>query len=229
MTPIEYKNQYMGTISLASEYVKYKANTAEENAKLFEQYEKTKDPAIREALILGNLKIALKVAYNYISPDAAYDFNDIIQIAVLGLFKSIDTFDYRKGYAFSTYSMKVITSQINLLFRRFKYTKLIISLNETIAYNDNNESITLNDVIVDEDTNIEEDVEHVIMCSLIEPELNYLTEKERNIIIDKFGLYENKPLLQRELAAKYGYTQGYISRIIANAITKLRIRLLSTI
>lgn len=226
---IEYKKWLMATSPLAKEYGKYKANTAEENTKLFEQYAETNDPTIREAIILGNLKIAMKVAYKYISPDAAYEFDDILQVAVLGLIKAIDTFDYHKGYAFTTYGMKVIASQINILFRRFKYTKLIISLDETIAYNEKSEGLTIGEIVVDENTNIEEDVEHIVMWSLIESELDCLTEKERNIIIDKFGLYGNDPLLQRELAVKYNYSQGYICRIIANAIKKLKIRLLSTI
>lgn len=226
---IEYKKWLMATSPLAKEYAKYKANTAEENAKLFEQYAETNDPTIREAIILGNLKLAMKIAYKYISPDAAYDFDDILQVAVLGLIKAIDTFDYQKGYTFTTYGMKVIASQINILFRRFKYTHLIMSLDESVAYNDKGESLTIGEIVVDENTNIEEDIEHIVMCSLIEPELNYLTEKERNIIIDKFGLYDNKPLLQRELAVKYNHSQAYICRIIARAIKKLRVRLLSTV
>lgn len=226
---IDYKKYLMATSLLGKEYGQYEANTAEENAKFFEQYAKTNDPAIREALILGNLKLAMKVAYKYISPDSAYDFDDILQVAVLGLIKAIDTFDYRKGYTFTTYGMKVILSQINILFRRFKYTKLIISLDETIAYNDKGEGLTIGETVVDENTNIEEDIERIVMYSLIESELDCLTEKERNIIIDKFGLYGNEPLLQRELAVKYNYSQGYICRIIAGAIKKLRIRLLSTV
>lgn len=226
---IEYKKWLMTTSPLAKEYAKYKANTAEENAKLFEHYAETNDPAIREAIILGNLKLAMKIAYKYISPDAAYDFDDILQVAVLGLIKAIDTFDYRKGYTFTTYGMKVIASQINILFRRFKYTHLIMSLDESVAYNDKGESLTIGEIVVDESTNIEEDIEHIIMCSLIKPELDYLTEKERNIIIDKFGLYDNKPMLQRELAVKYNHSQAYICRIIARAIKKLRVRLLSTV
>lgn len=226
---IEYKKYFMATSSLAKEYGKYKANTAEENAKLFEQYAETNDPAIREALILGNLKIAMKIAYRYISSDAAYDFDDILQVAILGLIKAIDTFDYRKGYTFTTYGMKVIASQINILFRRIKYAGLILSLDAHIAYNEKGEGLTAGEILVDENINIEDDVERVIMCSLIESELNCLTEKERNIIIDKFGLYCNKPLLQRELAVKYNYSQGYICRILAGAINKLRDRLLSTV
>lgn len=226
---VDYKKYLMTTNTLAKEYGKYKAYTSEENQELFIQYHESKDPKIREKLILGNLKIAMKIAYKYISPDAAYDFDDILQVAVIGLIKSIDTFDYTKGYKFSSYAGKVISSQINMIWRKSKYLNLIISLETPIMSSDKSENITIADTLVDENTNIEKDVEHIVMCSLIESELDYLTEKERNIIIDKFGLYEHKPMLQRELAVKYGYSQGYICRIIASALSKLRVRLLSTI
>lgn len=226
---IEYKKSFMANNCLADEYGAYKSNTAEENTKLFKKYAETHDPAIREEIILGNLKLALKIAHKYISPDAAYSFEDIIHTAVLGLITAVDTFDYRKGYTFTTYGMKVITSQVNMIFRRFKYTNLIMSLDDPIRYDSDGNYLTIGDTIVDDRTNIEEDVEHVIMCSLIKSELDYLTEKERAIIIDRFGLNGNAPLKQRELSVKYGHSQPYICRIISNALKKLKVRLLSTI
>lgn len=147
----------------------------------------------------------------------------------LGLITAVDTFDYRKGYTFATYGMKVIASQVNMLFRRFKYTNLIMSLDDPIRYDSDGNYLTIGDTIVDDRTNIEEDVEHVIMCSLIKSELDYLTEKERAIIIDNFGLNGNEPLKQRDISVKYGYSQPYVCRIISNALKKLKVRLLSTI
>lgn len=79
---IEYKKSLMANNYLANEYDAYKSNTSEDNAKLFKKYAETNDPAIREEIILGNLKLALKVAHKYISPDAAYGFEDIIHTAV---------------------------------------------------------------------------------------------------------------------------------------------------
>ena len=82
-----------------------------------------------------------------------------------------------------------------MLWRRFKYLSLILSLDAPINMSDTN-GIILRDILIDRDTNIEMDVEYSIMRTLIESELDCLSERDKNIIIDRFGLNNTIPLTQ---------------------------------
>ncbi|HXH27205.1 MAG TPA: RNA polymerase sigma factor RpoD/SigA [Candidatus Acidoferrum sp.] len=59
--------------------------------------------AAREALVMGNLRLAIHVALKYRNP--YLDLMDLIQEGNIGLFKAAEKFDVRKGYRFSTYAM----------------------------------------------------------------------------------------------------------------------------
>lgn len=49
-----------------------------------------------------------------------------------------------------------------------------------------------------------------------------LTDREKQIVIYRYGLYGNRPRTQRELAAEYGISRSYVSRIEKKALCKLR-------
>ena len=49
-----------------------------------------------------------------------------------------------------------------------------------------------------------------------------LTERERTVLIMRYGLYNGREYTQREVAAKLGISRSYISRIEKNALLKLR-------
>ena len=51
---------------------------------------------------------------------------------------------------------------------------------------------------------------------------NVLSEREKNIIIMRYGLYCIKPQTQREVAKKLGISRSYVSRIEKSALEKLR-------
>ena len=73
------------------------------------------------------------------------------------------------------------------------------------------------------------DVEYSIMRTLIESELDCLSERNKNIIIDRFGLNNTIPLTQQKCAEKYGISQASICRIVLKSLKIIRTKLLSTI
>lgn len=210
-------------------YSNCKALTKETNLELFKKWHDEDDESAREKIILGNIKFVIKIASKYISLDSAISPDDLLQIGIVGLIKAVDTFDYRKGYSFTTYASRVISTTLNMLWRRFKYLPLIMSLEEPVTSDKDGNSLSLSDMIVDESIDLENDVIMRIMETLIEPELDYLTELEGSILIDRFGLFGHKPLSQVECGEKYKFSQSYICRITQKAIEKMRIRLLSTV
>ena len=50
---------------------------------------------------------------------------------------------------------------------------------------------------------------------------NILTEREKTIIIGRFGLFGSKEMTQNELAAKLNISRSYVSRIERHALNKL--------
>ena len=202
--------------------------TKDENQELFIQWHDNNDESARDKIILGNIKFAISISVKYISIDPAYDSDDLLQIAIIGLIKAVDSFDYTRGYSFTTYSRRIIANELNMLWRRFKYLPLILSLDAPINSLDTN-GIILRDILIDRDTNIEMDVEYSIMSTLIESELDCLSERDKNIIIDQFGLNNTIPLTQQKCAEKYGISQASICRIVLKSLKIIRTKLLSTI
>ena len=202
--------------------------TKDENQELFIQWHDNNDESARDKIILGNIKFAISICVKYISIDPAYDSDDLLQIAIIGLIKAVDSFDYTRGYSFTTYSGRIIANELNMLWRRFKYLPLILSLDAPINTSDTN-NIALRDILIDRDTNIEMDVEYSIMSTLIESELDCLSERNKNIIIDRFGLNNTIPLTQQKCAEKYGVSQASICKIVLKSLKIIRTKLLSTI
>lgn len=88
--------------SYLNEISKYPLLTAEEELKLAKAYKQDGDIKARDKLVNSNLRLVVNNAKKYINK--GLDFLDLIQEGNLGLMRSIEKFDYTKGYRLSTYS-----------------------------------------------------------------------------------------------------------------------------
>ena len=82
---------------------------------LFNKYSKTKDRALRDELIEKNLYIAEILAKKFMNKGIEYD--DLFQVASLGLVLAIDRFDVSKGFEFSSFATPTIVGEIKRYFR----------------------------------------------------------------------------------------------------------------
>lgn len=76
----------------------------DEQKKLFWEYRKSKDPALRERLTNANLPLVVKLAKDYSARDRRFRMEDLISVGNMGLLRAIDEFDPSKGFMFSTYA-----------------------------------------------------------------------------------------------------------------------------
>lgn len=205
---------------------KKSANTVE-NLLWFKKWHETNDDSYREKIILGNMKLVLHITSKRIAQDYAVDADDLLQIGIEGLIKAVDSFDYQKGYSFTSYASRVISNELNMKFRKMKYLKMIISLDQLIDSTDEDNTLTFDEVIKDPNADFEDDIMHMTMLSLMESALDCLDEKRRNIIIDYFGLYGHKALGQEGTAKKYNYSGGNICKHKQKALKMMKINLLS--
>ena len=116
MADLEYTEEsYQDTDSLSaylSEIGRYKLLTGEETTELFKKIEKGDREAYNE-VVVHNLKLSVKFAKQI---KQTYKSNvpmlDLIQAGNMGLMRAVDKFDYRRGYAFSTYAIWWIRQSI---------------------------------------------------------------------------------------------------------------------
>lgn len=179
--------------------------------------------AAREKLICHNMRLVAHVIKKYY---ANYDYqDDLISIGTIGLIKGINSFDSTKGVKLATYAARCIENEILMHFRTAKSKQQYILLGEAIDCDSEGNPLTIMDVISD-NINIEEDIEQKIKAEkAIDLISKIQNEREKLIIINRFGLFGNTPLTQREVAKKLGISRSYVSRIEKRVLEKLRAEL----
>ena len=176
----------------------------------------------REILIERNLRLVAHIAKKYQNVDE--DMEDLISIGCIGLIKAIDTFDAGKG-RLATYACRCIDNELLMLLRSKKKISKEVSLFEPIGQDKEGNEIQLVDVIEQRQTDIVESIELAQnkkrLFVLLE---EGLTEKERTILIMRYGLNGKPDATQNEIGAKLGISRSYVSRIEKKALQKLRER-----
>jgi RNA polymerase sporulation-specific sigma factor len=194
------------------------ALSREEEKECFEKCKKGDEKA-REKLINHNLRLVAHIVRKYYT--ASKNTEDLISVGTIGLIKAIDSFNDENGARFATYGAKCIQNEILMLFRSQKKLGCEVSLNDTIDIDKDGNSLTYIDIISTDDT-IAEDIDKKIK---INKALTYikehLSDREKQIIIMRYGLGGTQAYAQREVAEKLGISRSYVSRIEKYALEKI--------
>src|SRR5215510_11613365 len=89
---------------------------------LFQRYHACRDPALRDHLVTRYLPMARRIARAYARRQARVPFEDLEQVASIGLIKSVDRFDPASGAAFVAFAEPTIRGEIFRHFREFTWT-----------------------------------------------------------------------------------------------------------
>lgn len=174
----------------------------------------------REILIERNMRLVAHIAKKYQNVDE--DMEDLISIGCIGLIKAVDTFDAGKG-RLATYACRCIDNELLMLLRSKKKTSREVSLFEPIGQDKEGNEIQLVDVIEQRQPDIIESMELVQNKKKLFALLGErLTDKEREILIMRYGLNGKPEATQSEIGAKLGISRSYVSRIEKKAVQKLR-------
>ena len=177
--------------------------------------------AAREELILHNLRLVSHIVRKYYSSVKNQD--DLLSIGSIGLIKAVDSFDEKNGVRFATYASKCIQNEILMYFRSRKKLSNEVSINDTSDVDRDGNPLTYIDVISVEDNTDEELARKILSGKALQLVKAVLTEREREIIALRYGLFGVKnPLTQREVALKLGSSRSYVSRLEKGALEKLR-------
>lgn len=179
---------------------------------------KQKDKEARNKLIEHNLRLVAHLVKKY---DTKEETEDLISIGTIGLIKGIDSFDVDKGLKLTTYISKCIENEILMALRKNK-NQPTISLDDAIGQDKDGNLIRLFEVIQDNDQI--DVIDHMTknrQKQILYEALNQLDDVEREILIQRYGLYHQQPKTQKEIAQFYNISRSYVSRIEKRAFIKL--------
>ena len=195
-----------------------KALNAEEEKECFEK-SKNGDEEARAKLIEHNLRLVAHIVRKYYY--SSKNTEDLISIGTIGLIKAIDSFDNGNGARFATYAARCIQNEILMFFRSQKKLGYEVSLNDTIDIDKDGNPLTYIDIVCTEDT-IAEDIDKKIK---INKALNFiknnLDEREKTILIMRYGLGNTRVYTQKQIAEKLNISRSYVSRIEKSALQKI--------
>lgn len=179
----------------------------------------TGDLESRNKLIEHNLRLVAHIVKKF---DSKYsDTDDLISIGTIGLIKGIDTFVPEKNAKITTYCARCIENEILMYFRKAnKYSK-DISINESIGFDKEGNEIAIQDVLKTENIDFCDEIDLKDNISALYKYMDVLTAREKEIIINRYGLDGKDEETQKNISKKMGISRSYVSRIEKRALTKL--------
>ena len=192
----------------------------QEEEKMWLQKMSEGDEEARNILIERNLRLVAHVSKKYATTNV--DQDDLISIGTIGLIKGINSFKLEKGSKLSTYASRCIDNEILMYLRSTKKLNAEVYLNEPIGKDKDDNVVTLQEVLENNERNIEDEVDLKIKIKLLYEKIKeVLKDREKTIIELRFGLDGHKPKTQHEIADMMGISRSYVSRIETKAISKL--------
>ena len=180
------------------------------------------DKEARNKLVEHNLRLVAHIIKKYYGTQSEQD--DLVSIGTIGLIKAVDTYDMNKNIRLSSYASRCIENEILMHFRNAKKSAQDISLNETIDTDKDGNPLTLLDIMAVDD-NIIDTLDLKFNSSKLGQYINeVLDEREKRIIILRYGLNGNEPMTQKNVAKLLNISRSYVSRIETRALKILKKR-----
>lgn len=177
------------------------------------------DKEARNTLIERNLRLVAHIVKKFENKTMSQD--DLISIGTIGLIKGIDSYNDTKKTKITTYAARCIENEILMYFRSNKKRECDVSLNDSIGFDKDGNEINLIDVLKDSTTDFAEVIHTKDNIKDLSIYLNLLNEREKEIIIKRYGLLNKREKTQKEIAKELGISRSYVSRIEKRALTKM--------
>lgn len=175
----------------------------------------------KEILIERNLRLVAHIVKKYQNTDV--ENQDLISIGTIGLIKAILSYDTNKNSKLATYAAKCIENELLMMLRSKRKFAREVSIYEPIGTDKEGNEISLLDILKQEQPDIVEEMDNRENISQLQDIINVcLNQREKEIILLRYGLITGKEVTQREIGEYYGISRSYISRIEKKALLKLR-------
>ena len=176
------------------------------------------DLEARNRLVEHNLRLVAHIIKKYYT--TADNQDDLISIGTIGLIKAVNTFRPDKNIRLATYASRCIENEILMFFRSQRKLQGEVSLSDTIE-TDGGDPLYLLDVVGVDDTMLSDLQDKDNRLRVRKAVAECLTDREADIIRRRYGLDGHTPHTQRQVAALYGISRSYVSRIEKRALEKL--------
>ena len=178
------------------------------------------DKEARQKMINGNLRLVLSVVQKFTGRGENLD--DLFQVGCIGLIKAINTFRADKNIKLATYASRCIENEILMFLRKNSSQRTEVSFDEPLNTDWDGKELLLSDVLGTEGDVVLRPIEADADRKLLSDAVGMLSQRERDIITMRFGLWGQKELTQKEVADRLGISQSYISRLEKRIILRLR-------
>ncbi|MBR6102729.1 MAG: RNA polymerase sporulation sigma factor SigE [Ruminococcus sp.] len=182
----------------------------EEELKAFELL-KTEPEKGRDLLIVHNLRLVVYISKKFESTGIGLE--DLISIGTIGLIKAVKTFCPDKKIKLATYASRCIENEILMFLRKTTQYKNEVSIDEPLNIDWDGNELLLSDILGTDDDIVNRDLENEVDRQLLLREIANLPEREKQIMVMRFGLNGHRELTQKQVADILGISQSYISRL----------------
>lgn len=177
------------------------------------------DKRARSLLIEHNLRLVAHIVKKFETNE--HDIDDLIGIGTIGLIKGIDTYSLGKKVKLTTYVAKCIENEILMYFRADKKNSKNISIYDGISYDKEGNEITILDILKTPEPDFIEEIYKNDNIGFLREYMRVLTDREREILVKRYGLNGEDEVTQKEIAKEMGISRSYVSRIEKRATTKI--------
>lgn len=174
----------------------------------------------KNKLIEHNLRLVIYVSKKFEKTNV--DMEDLISIGSIGLIKAINSFKSDKNIKIATYASKCIENEILMYLRKSSKQKQEISFDEALSTDSEGNELNLNDLVASESNMPENDLQDSVEKQLLWQIINSLNDREKEIMIMRFGLTGGQELTQKEVATDLGISQSYISRLEKKIVNRIK-------
>ena len=178
------------------------------------------EEAAKQRLVEHNLRLVVYIARRF--ENTGTNLEDLISIGTIGLIKAIGTYKLDKKIKLATYASRCIENEILMHIRKTSNQKAEVSLDEPINMDCDGNELLLSDILGTDEDMILRPLEDDVDICVLRQALKELPDREREIVLMRFGLEGRKELTQKEVAQKMGISQSYISRLEKRIMLRLK-------
>ena len=177
------------------------------------------DMSAKDKLIEHNLRLVVYLSKKY--ENTKIDLEDLVSIGTIGLIKGINTYKNDKNIKLATYASRCIDNEILMYLRKNKKRNADVSLDESLSFDAEGNELHLEDILGTDSDIVTKDLEENDIKSIMLKEIDKLKDRDKQIMILRYGLKGNEEYTQKDVAELLGISQSYISRIEKKIIKKI--------